>query len=117
MMAMNLPRAMKLTLPRDNKLSCEREVTLANYVNARHSLLRSSSLSRVHVNRPSVEKVVLLLCIQCTLIMSLSLRCLLSRENLNSTAITFDALDRFQENKVCQTAQTMNNILRSNTKW
>ena len=25
--------------------------------------------------------------------------------------ITFDALDRFQENKVFQTAQTMNNIL------
>ena len=49
------------------------------------------------------------------------LRCLLSRENLNSTfsasyismAITFDLLDRFQENK----AQTMNNVLKSNTKW
>ena len=46
------------------------------------------------------------------------LRCLLSRENLNSTfsasyiemAITFDALDRLQENKVFQTAQAMNNI-------
>ena len=32
-------------------------------------------------------------------------------------AITFDLLDRFQENKVLQTAQTMNNILKSNTKW
>ena len=30
--------------------------------------------------------------------------------------ITFDLLDRFQENKVFQTAQTMNNILKSNTK-
>ena len=53
------------------------------------------------------------------------LRCLLSRENLNSTfsalyikmTITFDLLDRFQENKVLQTAQTMNNILSSKTKW
>ena len=32
-------------------------------------------------------------------------------------AITFDLLDRFQEIKVFQTAQTMNNILKSNTKW
>ena len=32
-------------------------------------------------------------------------------------AITFDLLERFQENKVFQTAQTMNNILMSNTKW
>ena len=32
-------------------------------------------------------------------------------------AITFDLLDRFQENKVFQTAQTINNILTSNTKW
>ena len=54
-----------------------------------------------------------------------ALRCLLSRENLNSTfsasyikmTISFDVLDRFQENKVFQIAQTMNNILRSNTKW
>ena len=46
------------------------------------------------------------------------LRCLLSRENLNSTfslsyikiTITFDVLDRFQENIVLQTAQTMDNI-------
>ena len=30
-------------------------------------------------------------------------------------AITFDLLDRFQENKVFQRAQTMNNILKSNT--
>ena len=29
----------------------------------------------------------------------------------------FDLLDRFQENKVLQTAQRMNNILKSNTKW
>ena len=29
--------------------------------------------------------------------------------------MTFDVLDRFQENKVFLTAQTMNNILRSNT--
>ena len=29
-------------------------------------------------------------------------------------AITFDVLDRFQENKVLQTAQIMNNIPRSN---
>ena len=28
--------------------------------------------------------------------------------------ITFDVLDRFQESKVWQTAQTMNNILKSN---
>ena len=28
-------------------------------------------------------------------------------------AITFDVVDRFQENKVFQTAQVMNNILRS----
>ena len=53
------------------------------------------------------------------------LRCLLSRENLNSTfsasyiqmAISFDLLDRFQENKVFQTAQAISNILKSNTKW
>ena len=52
-------------------------------------------------------------------------KCRLSRENLNSTfsgsyikiITTYDALDRFQENKVFQTAQTMNNILNSNTKW
>ena len=31
--------------------------------------------------------------------------------------ITFDALDRFQENKVFQAAQTMNNILKSSSKW
>ena len=30
--------------------------------------------------------------------------------------ITFDVLDRFQENKVWQTVQTMNNILKSSTK-
>ena len=29
-------------------------------------------------------------------------------------AITVDLLDRFQESKVFQTAQTMNNILKSN---
>ena len=53
------------------------------------------------------------------------LRCLLSRENLNSTfsalyvemTITSDVLDPFQENNVFQTAHTMNNILGSNTKW
>ena len=53
------------------------------------------------------------------------LRCLLRRESLNSTfslsyikmTITFDVVDRFQENKGFQTAQTMNNILRTNTKW
>ena len=31
-------------------------------------------------------------------------------------AITSDLLDRFQENKVFQTAQTMNNIIKSNKK-
>ena len=31
--------------------------------------------------------------------------------------ITVDVLDRFQENKVFQTAQTLNYILRSNTEW
>ena len=31
-------------------------------------------------------------------------------------AITFDVLDRFQENKVLQTAQIMNNIPRSSKK-
>ena len=53
------------------------------------------------------------------------LRCLLSRENLNGTfsalyiemAITFDLLNQFQENKFFQTPQTINNILKSNTKW
>ena len=30
--------------------------------------------------------------------------------------ITFDVLDRFQENKVPQTAQIMNNILKSSRK-
>ena len=48
-----------------------------------------------------------------------------SRENLNSTftashiqmAINFDVLDRFQENKALQTAQIINNILRSSKKW
>ena len=39
---------MTLNLPRDNKSSCEREVTLA----PGQSLPRGSSLSRVHVNRP-----------------------------------------------------------------
>ena len=29
-------------------------------------------------------------------------------------AIMFDVMDRFQENKVLQTTQTMNNSLRSN---
>ena len=32
-------------------------------------------------------------------------------------AITFDLVDRFQENIVSQTAKTMKNILKSNTKW
>ena len=32
-------------------------------------------------------------------------------------AITFDLLDGFQENKVFRTAQTMNNVLKSNKKW
>ena len=32
-------------------------------------------------------------------------------------AITFDVLDQFQENKVFQAAQIMNNILKSNKKW
>ena len=53
---------------------------------------------------------------------TVNLRCLVSRGNLNSTfsasyiqmAITFEVLDRFQENKVFQTAQTMNNILKLN---
>ena len=31
-------------------------------------------------------------------------------------AITFDLQDRFQENKVFQTAQTINNIIKSNKK-
>ena len=31
--------------------------------------------------------------------------------------ITFDVVDRFQENKVFLTAQIMNNILRSSAKW
>ena len=31
-------------------------------------------------------------------------------------AITFDLQDQFQENKVFQTAQTMNNITKSNKK-
>ena len=30
--------------------------------------------------------------------------------------ITFDVLDRFQENKVLQTAQTMNNVSKLNAK-
>ena len=42
---MKLTRA---TLPRDNKSSCEHEVTLA----PGQSLPRGGSLSRVHVNRP-----------------------------------------------------------------
>ena len=40
-------------MPWDNKLSCEREVTLA----PGQSLPRGSSLSRVHVNRPLVIKL------------------------------------------------------------
>ena len=39
---------MTMNLPRDNKSSCEREVTLA----PGQSLPWGSSLSRVHVNRP-----------------------------------------------------------------
>ena len=39
---------MLMNLPRDNKSSCEREVTLA----PGQPLPRDSSLSRVHVNRP-----------------------------------------------------------------
>ena len=31
--------------------------------------------------------------------------------------INFDVLDRFQENNVFRTAQTMNNILQLNIKW
>ena len=45
---------MKLT--RDNKSSCEREVTLA----PGESLPRGSSLSRVHVNRPLLVRSPLL---------------------------------------------------------
>ena len=53
-----------------------------------------------------------------------TLGCLLSRENLNPTfslsynkmTIIFDVPDRFQENKVFHTVQTMNNSLRSNAK-
>ena len=59
---------------------------------------------------------------------SASLRCLLSRENLNSALsasyiqmdITFDVLDvldRSQENKVLQTAQIINNISRLSKRW
>ena len=49
----------------------------------------------------------------------LNLRCLLSREILNSkfSASFIDVLDRFQENKVLQTAQIINNVLRSSKKW
>ena len=36
--------------------------------------------------------------------------------SIRHLAITFDVLDRFQENKVFQTAQIMNNIQRSSTK-
>ena len=32
-------------------------------------------------------------------------------------AITFEVLDRFQENKVFKTAQIMNNISGSSKKW
>ena len=46
-------------------------------------------------------------------------------KNLNLTfsasyikmTITFDVLNGLQEDKLFRTAQTMNNILRSNTKW
>ena len=41
---------MSFSLPRDNKSLCEREVTLA----LGQSLPRGSSLSRVHVKRPSI---------------------------------------------------------------
>ena len=41
-----------LNLPRGNKSSCEREVTLA----PRQSLPRGSSLSWVHVNRPLLKR-------------------------------------------------------------
>ena len=34
-------------------------------------------------------------------------------ENILQMAITFDVLDRFQENKVLQTTQIMNHIPRS----
>ena len=52
------------------------------------------------------------------------LRCLLSRENLNSKfstsyvkmTITFDVHYRFQENKILQTAHIMNDIPRSGKK-
>ena len=51
---------------------------------------------------------------------TVNLRCLHSRENLISTfsvsyiqkVITFEVLERFQENEVFQTTQTMNNILK-----
>ena len=43
-----------MNLPRDNKSSCEREVTLA----PGQSLPRGSSLSRVHVNRLLEKKSV-----------------------------------------------------------
>ena len=55
--------------------------------------------------------------------MKLNLMCLRNPEKLNSRfsasytemTITFDVLNRFEENKVLQTAQTMENMLRSNT--
>ena len=35
---------------------------------------------------------------------------------IHSNGHNFDVVERFQENKVFQTAQTTNNILRSNTR-
>ena len=44
---------MSMNLPRDNKSSCELEVTLV----PGQSLTRGSSLPWVHVNRPSVRTI------------------------------------------------------------
>ena len=53
-MTLNLSRDNEVdlgtTMPRDNKSSCEREVTLAP--GQTYALPRGSSLSWVHVNRP-----------------------------------------------------------------
>ena len=83
-------------------------------------------ITALQVSIPNISCERLLLSNRCvTILKNCLLRCLLSRENLNSTfsalyikmTITFDALNPFQENKVFQTVQTMNNILKSNTKW
>ena len=94
------------------------------------SLNCNQSMSKrriIHYLQFVILKITHILAVGIILIFGFAgrLGCLFSGKSLNSTfsasyikiTITFDVLGQCQENKVFQTAQTMNNILRSNTEW